>query len=390
MQRLPITIFVESKNLTIRLIEIQTPNELKEFVAFQYALYKGNKYWVPPLIMDELKSLDKQKNPAFDFCKAKYWLAYKAEMPVGRIAAIINSKYNNKWNKRAVRFGWFDFIDDIDVSRTLLNTVENWAQEEGMNYIHGPLGFTDLDGAGALIEGFEELSTFGALYNYPYYPAHFEGAGYQKDTDWIEYQFVHTSVVIEKLRKISEIALKRNNLHVLKVRKAKELLPYAKQIFELINIAYEDLYGFVELTDKQIDMYVKQYFDFIIPEFIPIVLDSEDRVAAFGIAMPSLSEAFRKCYGRLFPFGFISVLRAMKTNNKADLYLTAVRPDLQNRGVNAILIHETNKAFIKHNIVTVETNRELENNLKVQAQWKFFDTRLHKRRRCYNKELNSN
>jgi hypothetical protein len=382
-------IFKSNTLTTIKLIEIQTPDELKEFVAFQYFLYKESKYWVPPLIIDELKSLNKKKNPAFDFCKAKYWLAYKAEIPVGRIAAIINCKYNEKWNRRAIRFGWFDFIDDFDVSRTLLNVVENWAHEEGMNFIHGPLGFTDLDGAGALIEGFEELSTFGAIYNYPYYPAHFESAGYRKDTDWVEYQFVHGPVLIEKLRKISEIALKRNDLHVLKARKAKELLPYAKQVFELINIAYKDLYGFVELSDKQINMYVNQYFDFIIPEFIPIILDSKNRVAAFGIAMPSLSEAFRKCYGRLLPFGFISILRAMKKNTKADLYLTAVRPDLQNKGVNAVLIHETNKAFIKRNITTVETNRELENNLKVQSQWKFFDTRLHKRRRCYQKALNS-
>lgn len=357
-------------------------------MVFQYALYKDNKYWVPPLINDELKSLDKQKNPAFEFCRAKYWLAYKAGKPVGRIAAIINSKYNKKWNRKAVRFGWFDFIDDTDVSQSLLNTVENWAQEEGMNFIHGPLGFTDLDGEGALIEGFEELSTFGALYNYSYYSSHFEGAGYLKDIDWVEYQFVHKPVVIEKLKKIAEIALKRNNLHVLKVTKRKEILPYAQQIFELLNIAYKDLYGFVELSDKQIDMYVKQYFSFIIPEFLPVVLDSENRVVAFGIAMPSLSEAIRKCYGSLFPFGFLSILRAMKTNNKADLYLTAVRPDLQNRGVNAVLIHETNKAFIKHNIEIVETNRELESNIKVQAQWKFFDTRLHKRRRCYKKELN--
>lgn len=373
--------------MSLIIAEVRTKKELKRFVEFQYSLYKNNKFWVPPLKSEEMFLLLKEKNPAFDFCKAKYWIALNDGKVVGRIAAIINNKYNEKWGKKAVRFGWFDFVDNAEVSEALLSEVEKWAAEEKMEYVHGPLGFTDLDGEGLLVEGFEESSTLGALYNYPYYPGHLEKAGYLKDTDWIEYQVKHKPEIVDKVKRIAEIALKRNNLTVLKVKKSKEILPYAKQIFEVLNTAYKDLYGFVELSEKQIDMYVKQYFGFIIPEYVPVVLDQENKVVAFGISMPSLSEAFRKCRGSLFPFGFIHILKAMKNNRKADLYLTAVRPDYQNKGVNAILMHETNKVFMKNRIEIVETNRELEGNEKVQAQWKFFETRCHKRRRCYKKEL---
>jgi hypothetical protein len=373
----------------IEVKEVTTLRELKQFVSFQYSLYKDNRYWVPPLRADELQSLRKDKNPAFDFCEARYWLAYKDGKIAGRVAAIINKRYNEKWNQKAARFGWFDFVDDDDVSGRLLQEVERWASEQGMFHIHGPLGFTDMDGEGVLVEGFEETSTLGALYNHPYYQRHIERLGYSKDTDWIEYEATMHGEIPEKVARLAEIALKRNNLRVLNARKAKELLPYAKKIFHVLNDAYKDLYGFVELSEKQIDMYVKQYFGFIIPEYVPVVLDSNNEVVAFGIAMPSLSKALQRCKGRLFPFGFIYVLRALKKNRRVDLYLTAVRPDMQNKGVNAILIHESNKVYIKNKIEKVETNRELEGNTKVQAQWKFYDVRQHKRRRCYKKQLTS-
>lgn len=244
-----------------------------------------------------------------------------------------------------------------------------------------------MDGEGTLIEGFEEVSTLGALYNYSYYSRHIEHAAYSKDIDWIEYQVTMHAEIPEKIQRLADIALQRNNLKILKVKKANEILPYANEIFYVLNDAYKNLYGFIELSDKQIQMYVKQYFGFIRPEFVPVVLDSAGKVAAFGIAMPSLSRALQKCNGRLLPFGFIHILRAIKNNRNADLYLTAVRPDLQNKGVNAILICEMNKVFIKNRIDKVETNRELEGNTKVQAQWRFYDSRLHKKRRCYKKEL---
>jgi hypothetical protein len=257
-----------------------------------------------------------------------------------------------------------------------------------MSEVHGPLGFTDMDGEGTLIEGFEEMSLLGAIYNYPYYPKLIEQNGCIKDIDWVEFQVTMTSdPVPEKISRISEIALKRNNLHLLRVKKSKELLPYAREMFYLINNAYKDLYGFVELSDKQIDMYVKQYFGFVKPEYLPIVLNDKNEMVAFGITMPSLSKAFRKANGSLFPFGFIHILKAMKNNPGLDLYLTAVRPDMQDKGVNAVLMNEINKLIIDKKITTVETNRELEDNTKVQAQWRFFEHRQHKRRRCYKKEI---
>jgi hypothetical protein len=374
--------------MSIKLKEITSKRDLKKFVNFQFELYENNKYWVPPLKKEELFLLNRDKNPAFDFCETKYWLAYKDEKIVGRIAGIINYNFNEKFNKKIMRFGWIDFIDDAEVCSSLLSAVENWAKEKGMSEVHGPLGFTDMDGEGTLIEGFEEMSLLGAIYNYPYYPKLIEQNGCIKDIDWVEFQVTMTSdPVPEKISRISEIALKRNNLHLLRVKKSKELLPYAREMFYLINNAYKDLYGFVELSDKQIDMYVKQYFGFVKPEYLPIVLNDKNEMVAFGITMPSLSKAFRKANGSLFPFGFIHILKAMKNNPGLDLYLTAVRPDMQDKGVNAVLMNEINKLIIDKKITTVETNRELEDNTKVQAQWRFFEHRQHKRRRCYKKEI---
>lgn len=290
--------------MDLQIKEVTTARELKQFVSFQYSLYRNNPYIVPPLRAEELFSLRKDKNPAFDFYDAAYWLAYEHGKIVGRIAGMINKKYNERWHAKAARFGWFDFIDDTEVSSALLRTAEQWAAQKGMDCIHGPLGFTDMDGEGMLVEGFQEISTLGSLYNYPYYPKHIEQAGYTKDTDWVEFEVTMHGTIPEKIERFAAIALERNHLTVLKARKAKDLLPYAKEIFKLLNDAYKNLYGFVELSDKQIDMYVKQYFNFINPEFAPVVVDTNNKVVAFGIAMPSLSYAFQKCNGRLFPFGF--------------------------------------------------------------------------------------
>ena len=377
--------------MAIELKEVITKKDLKSFIKFPFRLYKENKYWVPPLIFDELKTLRKEKNPAFDFCEAKYWLAYKNDEIVGRIAGIINHRYNEKWHQQSARFGWIDFIDDYEVSKSLINQVIAWAKEKGMKKIHGPLGFSDFDGEGMLTEGFDELSTFGAIYNHSYYPNHIEKLGFEKDADWIEFSVKFDPNVAgpEKVARIAEAVAERNKLHLLKVKKAKEMLPYAREIFYLINDAYKDLFGFVELTDKQIDMYVKAYFGFIKPDYVPIILDDKNKVAAFGITMPSISIAIKKSKGRLFPIGFIHILRAMKNNPDVDLYLTAVRPELQNKGVNAMLMNEMHRVYVKNNIHRVETNRELEKNSKIQAQWRFYDVRQHKRRRCYIKELTS-
>lgn len=374
--------------MSLILKEVSTNSDLKKFVNFQYSLYKENKFWVPPLKKEELFSLRRDKNPAFEFCETRYWLAYKNNEIVGRVAAIINKKFNDKFNKRIMRFGWIDFIDDQEVSDLLLDSVEKWAIEKNMNEIHGPLGFTDMDWEGTLIEGYNEIGTLGAIYNYPYYSKLIENNGFVKEIDWVEFEVsMNNKPIPEKIKRIADITLKRNKLRVLKVKKSKDLLPYSRDLFYLINSAFKDLYGFVELSDKQIDMYVKQYFGFIKPEYLPIVLNEKNELVAFGITMPSLSKAFQKCKGSLFPFGFIHVLKAMKKNDSLDLYLTAVRPDMQDKGVNAVIISEINKTINKNNIKFVETNRELENNSKVQAQWRFFEHRQHKRRRCYKKDI---
>ena len=372
----------------ITIKEVGSRRDMKKFISFPYKLYSGSKYWVPPLRFDEMNTLRRDKNPAFDFCDVKYWLAYKDGKIAGRIAGIINRRYIEKWKNKYARFGWIDFIDDESVSKLLLDKVENWARENGMEAIQGPLGFTDLDYEGMLVEGFEELGTMVAIYNYPYYPVHLEKFGYEKDVDWIEFEIKAPQEVPEKIDKVANIVIKKQNLRVLKVKKSKELIPYAKDMFHVLDIAYRDLFGFVPLTDKQVDLYIKQYFGFIRPDYISIVLDKNDRVVAFAITMPSLSRALQKSNGRLFPFGFIHLLKAMKKNDLIDLCLIGVLPEYQGKGVNVILFNELTKIFINNNITKTESNPELEENYKVQAQWKLFEKRQHKRRRCYIKHLN--
>lgn len=367
--------------------EVRSNHDLKRFIKFPFSIYKGNRYWIPPLLFDEMNTLRKDRNPAFEHCEAKYWLASRDRKPVGRIAGIINRRFNDLWGKKYARIGWVDFIDDEEISRPLFQEIEGWARDRGMEAVHGPLGFTDMDREGMLIEGFEELGTIATIYNHPYYPVHLEKLGYQKDVDWVEYEMVPPKEIPEKVKRLARVVADRYQLKTLKVKRAKELLPYAKEIFGLINTTYTGLYGFVPLTERQVEMYVKQYFGFIRPEFVPVVLDCEGKIAAFGITMPSMSHALQKAHGRLFPFGFAHLLKAMKKNDRVDLYLTAIRPDMQDKGLNAILMYEMNVLYTKRNVTRVESNPELESNTKVRAQWRFYEGRQHKRRRCYFKSL---
>lgn len=373
--------------MSILIKEIHSRRDLKKFIRFSHSLYRGNDCWVPPLHFDEMNTLRKDKNPAFEVCEARYWLAYKDGKIVGRIAGILNRPYIEKWNNRYVRFGWIDFIDDKEVSKALLNTVENWAKENNMTAVHGPLGFTDMDHEGMLVEGFDKLGTLATIYNHPYYPVHLEKFGYHKDVDWIEFEATVPEKIPEKIEKVADVVTKKLNLHLLKVKKAKELQPYALEIFDVWNEAYAQLYGFVPLTQRQVDAYIKQYFGFIRPDFVSVVLDEKYKVVGFAITMPSLSRALQKSSGRLFPFGFVHLLRAFKKNNMADLYIIGILPKYQGKGVNAMIIADIVKSFIRNGIVKVETNHELETNLRVQSQWKFFDIRQHKRRRIYIKHI---
>ncbi len=374
--------------MNVQLKQVVTPKELSIFIRFPHTLFKGNTCWVPPLTMDELSTLRKDKNPAFEFCDARYWLAYDPQgRVVGRIAGIINRRHVEKWNQPYVRFGWFDFIDDPSVSAALLKAVEDWAVQNGMTAVHGPLGFTDLDREGMLIEGFDELGTMASYYNHPYYPRHIEKLGYSKDIDWVEYEISAPSEPNETIAKAAGIILKRNKLTVSFPRNKKELVAHAKEIFQLIDDEYQHLYGVVPLTPRQVESYIDQYLGFMEPAFIPMVFDENQRMVAFGITLPSLSRGLQKSRGELFPFGFIHLLNALRQKDRMDLYLIAVKSEYQGRGVNAVLMNALSQVIIQRGFKKIETNPELETNQAVQTQWKYFDRRLHKRRRCYIKTV---
>jgi GNAT superfamily N-acetyltransferase len=286
-----------------------------------------------------------------------------------------------------MRFGWIDFINDPAVSSALIRTVEAWAEQSGMLAVHGPLGFTDLDREGMLIEGFNELGTLATIYNYPYYAEHLEKLGYAKDTDWVEYEISAPEGPNETIARIADLAMRRNKIKILELRNKKELLSYGKQIFELIDDEYKHLYGTVPLTARQVDAYIDQYFGFVTPDFVPMLMDENDRMVAFGVVMPSLSRALQKSKGELFPFGFIHLLKALKKNDRGDLYLIAVRSEYKGKGLNAILMNRIHSVFARMGITTVETNPELETNADVQGQWKYYQKRQHKRRRVFLKHL---
>lgn len=371
----------------LQIREVTTKSDLGKFLDFQLDLYKGNNFWCPPMRMDEINTLSREKNPAFEFCEASYWIVLKGNKVVGRVAGIINHKANNRWNEKLVRFGWIDFIDDHEVSALLLKTVENWGQAKGMTGIHGPLGFSDMDNEGMLIKGFDEQSTMASIYNYPYYPEHMVVHGFEKAVDWVQYEFQIPPEIPEKVDRLSQLVQEKYKLRIFKPKKAKELLPYAPKMFKTLNEAFGELYGFTELTQKQIDMYVKAYFGFVRPEFVSFVLDEHDDVVGFGISLPSLTKALRKCNGKLFPFGFIHLLLAMKKNDTIDMYLNGVRPDYHSKGVNALYYNEMHRAYIKYGIKRAITNPQLEENAKALTIWKNFNGRQHITRRCWKREI---
>mgnify|MGYP002536997469 FL=1 len=376
--------------ITIR--EVETKKELKKFIRFNYELYKDNPYSVPDLYEDMLNTFS-DKNAAMEFCKAKYFLAYneKGEI-VGRVAGIINEKANKKWDRKTVRFGWIDFIDDIEVSKALLDKVEQWGRENGMTEMQGPLGFTDMDAEGMLIEGFEELSTMATIYNYPYYPVHMEKLGFEKDADWIEMRLTvpRETGLPERLKRIAEIVMEKYNLSIKKYTSSKKIAKdYGQDIFKLINEAFSPLFGYSELSQKQIDQYIKMFLPLLDLKLISLITEADGRLIGVGISMPSLSRALQKAKGKLFPFGWFHLLKALKWEKPKDLdlMLVAIKPEYQNKGVNSILFYDLLPIYIEEGYEYVETNVELETNTKVQSQWIYFERRQHKRRRCFKKEL---
>ena len=371
-------------NITIQ--EVTSRKELKQFVKFPFKLYAKSDYWVPPLIGDEMKTLRKDINPAFEYSEAKYWLAYDEDGEiVGRIAGIINRRCIDKWKQPLMRIGWVDFVDNLEVSGALFNAVEQWAKEHELEGTHGPLGFTDMDNEGLLVEGFDKLPTIANIYNYPYYVDHFEKHGYTKVEDWIQYKFNASQPIPEKVQRINDLIQEKYGLRILKFASAREILPRAKEVFDVLNAAFVNLYGFVALTEKEIDYYVKQYFSFIKPEYVCFVADPTDKIVGFAISMPSLSRAMQKARGHLFPFGFIHLLNALRKNDAVDLYLNGVLPEWQNKGVHSLYYSEMNKTYIRNNIKTAISNPQLETNINAVSVWKNYEKELYIRRRCYRK-----
>jgi len=375
--------------MEILIKEVTTRKELKKFVKFNIELYKDCPYHVPGLIGEEMMTLSKDKNPAFEIAEAIYFLAYKGDEIVGRIAGIINHRNNETYDKKNVRFGFVDFIDDAEVVDKLFGAVESWAKEKGMEAIHGPLGFTDLDHEGMLIEGFDQLGTMAALYNFAYYPVHLERMGYAKDLDWKEFKIYIPKEVPEKHVRIGEIVRKKYGLKTIKFKKRKEIWPYAQRIFDTLNKSYVHLYGYTSLTSRQIDYYVKMYIPMLRMDLITIIVrEEDDAVVGFGITLPNLSRALQKANGHMLPFGFIHLLKALYSKAKVvDFYLIGVLPEYQNKGVNALLFTDLIPVYNKVGAVYAESNPELETNNAVQAQWDYFDIEHHKTRRAFSKKL---
>lgn len=375
--------------MAVEIKVVETKEDLKKFVLFGNELYKNNPYHIPVLVKDELETLDKDINPAFEFCEAVYYLAYKNGRIVGRIAGIINHRANEAWNQTHARFGFVDFINDNEVVDALFDAVAKWAKSKGMDMLHGPMGFTDMDKEGMLVEGFDRLGTMITIYNYAYYPKQLERIGFMKDQDWKEYIITIPDSIPERHVRISNLVSQKYGLSVLKFKTNKELIPYGPVVFELINKCYANLYGFSQLSDRQIQYYSKIYMPLLRPDFVTMIRrDKDEKIIGFGLALPNLSRALRKANGSLFPFGFIHLLRALKGRPRVvDLYLMGVLPEYQNRGVNALLFNDLIPIFRQSGAKFAESNPELETNMSVQLQWNYFERKHHKTRRAYIKPI---
>jgi hypothetical protein len=380
--------------MSVEIKKVESKKDLKTFVDFHYDLYEGNAYDVPTLFSDDMATLSRDKNAAFEFCEAEYYLAYKDGKLVGRVAAIINNKANKRWGRKTCRFGWIDFIDDLEVSKALLDTVAEYGKSKGMTEVVGPLGFTDFDPEGMLTEGYDQLGTFATIYNYPYYPQHMEKlGGWVKDNDYVEFKIFVPDAMPEKHLKIAQMVEKRYNLHV-HVMTKHEVYKEGKgiEVFKVINEAFKDIYGFSELSDKQIMQYISQYLPYGDLRLIPVVEDwnNNHKIVAVGITLPSLSKAMQKTRrGRLFPFGWWHVLRSLKCHktNIVDLEMVGVLPEYRSKGAVALLFAHLIPLFQKFGFEWAESQVEMETNENVQNQWQYFETKQHKRRRCYKKEI---
>lgn len=366
-----------------------TKSNLKKYTKFGIDLYKGNDYYVPPLIMDDVETLSPDKNPAFDYCKAKSWMAYRDGKPVGRITGIINTVVNERTGKRDLRFGFLDFIDDKEVVDALFDALAEWGRSQGLTSMVGPMGFSDMDHEGMLTEGFEELGTMATIYNYPYYPQHMERMGFHKDAEWVEYRMTVPDKIPEKMLRVAEIVKKKYGVRTIKYTSAKKIKEeYGMALFELINEAYNQLYGYSPLSQRQIEYYIDIYLPILRLENVCLIVDSNDKLIGVGISIPSMSRALQKGRGRLLPTGWIHLLKAMYMHNDVvDLLLVAIKPEYQSKGVNALLFADLLPVYIKNGYRWAESNPELADNENVQLQWQYFERRQHRRRAAFRKDI---
>ena len=382
---------------SVEIKKVSSKHDLKTFIEFHYELYKGNQYDAPNLYSDELHTLSKETNAAFEFCEAEYYLAYKDGRLVGRVAAIINHRYNEQWQRKAVRFGWIDLVNDVDVMRALLGAVENYGREKGMTEIIGPLGFTDMDPEGMLIKGFDQLGTMATIYNYEYYPQLMEQMeGYEKDNDYVEYKaFVPKGDMPEKFSKVAQMVEKRYNLHCPRLKRSQVFGPdgYGRKVLEVVNKTFGNLYGYSQMTDRQIDTYVREYFKFFSMDMLCVIEDwntPDHKVVGVGISIPSLTRALQKCRkGRLWPFGWWHLFRALylKKTDIVDCLLVGVLEEYRPKGANALLFYHLIPVYQKYGFKWGETHVHMESNTAVQAQWQYLENEQHKRSRCYKKAL---
>lgn len=366
-----------------------TRRNLLEFVKFPIRMYRGNTCYVPPLVIDEAATLNPAKNPAFDFCTGQCFLAKKNGRTAGRICAMINRQINERTGVKTARFGFFDFIDDPEVSAALLNAAEEWARKQGMTEIIGPLGFTDLDREGLLTFGFDELGTMATNYNFPYYEQHVLNAGYKPDSEWLEFVMDVPDDIPERMNRVADIVKQRTGLKVKKFTDKKAIKEqYGRAIFELINETYDKLYGFSPLTDRQIDSYINEYLSLLDLDLVSLIVDADDKLVGVGISMPSLSRGLQRSRGKLLPFGWIPLLKGLRgKNDRVDLMLVGIKPEYQGKGVNALLFQDLIPYYIKRGFKWAESNPELADNGAVQDQWRYFTSRQHRRRRAYKKTL---
>lgn len=378
----------KGKSSMVEIKEVITKKDQKLFATFPTKLYQNIPQAIPDLISDEIDNFNPRKNPAYEYCSAKQFLAFKEGRCVGRIAAIISSAANLKWNTKRIRFSRVDFIDDYEVSEALFQAVEEWGRLAGLTEIHGPIGFCDMDQEGMLVEGFEEEGMFLTIYNHPYYIEHLNRLGYQKDIDWVEFRVTIPKEPDTKMDNLAEMVLKKHKVRLVELKSRSEIKPYIPQVLKLLNVCYGNLYGTVDLSPAQIQKYLNQYILLINPDYLKLLVDSEDELIGFGLAMPSLNKAAKKSNGRLFPFGWYHILRAPYAKATVlDLYLVGVAPEMQNKGMTAVLLNSMAATARKNGFLYAETGPELETNHQVQSMWKYYETVNHKRRRCFIKTL---